>query len=150
MKRFVALSLAVLCALASRDAFAQSVFAECAEPTGWAVAFANGKESSSEDKMTGVHPTFLWKPGEDKATVIMRGGMKVGGPESFDAVVISTNKRMVSFIAHFEGGLEIYSLFLDSGILIMSSHKDLSPFAANSVRLLTGKTMTAKCKIKAG
>lgn len=137
--------LSTLIVGAATLAHAQHMTAVCSEPSGYTVVFKDHQFSSSKDGIDGATLSYSWDMVTKRGTIITQDSNLAGGtPISYPAQVIPVSERQVTFLALFEKGVEIHSLFLDDRIVYFSSQKDMSV-----VRLGTssGKIFTAKCKL---
>ena len=141
-------------ALIATQAMADPVLtALCDEPSGPRIDYYTSRDKSlppklerSEDRITGVNPTFIIDSDQPKVvTYVIGHTKKFGDPPPFGAqradIVIHTDE-MISAVKVGRGWIMVVTLLPNLGLVAFTDHYDTTFLGERFV----AKTFTAKCK----
>ena len=146
--------LVIVQALIATQAMAEPVLtAVCDEPSGPRIDYYASRDKSlppklerSEDRITGVNPTFIIDSDQPKVvTYVIGHTKKFGDPPPFGAqradIVIHTDE-MISAVKVGRGWITVVTLLPNLGLVAFTDHYDTTFLGERFV----AKTFTAKCK----
>lgn len=101
----------------------------CSEAAGVRYDKEDGKIMRNDDGFSRVKPQFIYsKNNPSKITVLWPDSKSLGSsakPQTHDATIVDSNESMISAIALYEQRINLYTLFPNQGVALMSTHKNI-------------------------
>lgn len=144
-QRMTRLAYCLLITLWPSITFAETLSYVCKEATGRIIGLGSELDEHVDepDRINGGLISIIWERG-GKFADISFGAPLIGTPLSNQGILVQQTNEYVSFLVLYPRAVILYSLFLNSKILLMSQHTDGIGFDRP---MAINKSFKARCEL---